>query len=96
MQFENIDGGLRPTTNVYRAKISFPGILHDFKTGKTISLPKNKMKIIKDLFDESKRFFLRKNSFLPLIKSVSGNSSMSFQRKKTKFPYISRLKQIIV
>lgn len=88
---ENIDGGLKPSTNQYKAKIFLSGILVDLKTGKSVQIPKNKIHVIVNDYYRQKKNVSR-TSLLNENKTTKGSKSAMIRRFDFKLPKISRKK----
>lgn len=89
---ENIDGGLKPSENVYIAKIFLSGIIVDLKTGKTVQIPKNKINNIVSEYYGRKKIVL-KMPLLPQVHKTKTSKSNVLKRFDFKLMKISRMKR---
>ncbi|OMJ70301.1 hypothetical protein SteCoe_31744 [Stentor coeruleus] len=90
-KMENIDGGLKPSTNAYKAKIFLSGVLVDLKTGKSVQIPKNKLHVIVNDYYRQKRSVSR-SPLLPEVKTTKGSRSAMIRKFDFKLPKIDRKK----
>ncbi|OMJ81502.1 hypothetical protein SteCoe_18021 [Stentor coeruleus] len=91
-KMENIDGGLKPSENVYIAKIFLSGIIVDLKTGKTVQIPKNKINDIVSEYYGRKKIVL-KMPLLPQVHKTKTSKSNVLKRFDFKLMKISRMKR---
>lgn len=89
---ENIDGGLKPSQNSYKAKIFLSGIIVDLKTGKTVQIPKNKLNAIVSEYYGRKKV-VSKTPLLPQVHTTKASKSAILKRFDFKLPKISRMKR---
>lgn len=92
---EQIDGGLKPTKNIYKAKIDLSGELTDLRSGKSIRIPKSKLASITSQFLEKKSFSTKTASLLPRINVTPGLKSSVIPKKSVKFPSLNRINRRI-
>ena len=86
---------MKPTNNVYRAIIYQPGILYDIKSGQSALLPKEKMTMIVNEYYGRKTLQAKNSSHLPFLKTAARSKSTFIAKKKIKFPYVNRLRQVL-
>lgn len=92
---EQIDGGLKPTKNIYKAKIDLSGELTDLRSGKTIKIPKSKLASISSQFFQNHHFTTKTTSLLPKINVTPGVKKSANSRKNVKFPSLNRINRKI-
>jgi hypothetical protein len=87
IKVEGIDGGIKPSKNVYSTRIEASGLMIDLRTGKKMQIASNR--IISEL-NKRQRAERRKTEPLPpLIRKMSGKAS-SVIKFRERFPSLSR------
>lgn len=89
-KLENIDGGMKKSKNIYKAKIEYNGCLTDIKSGKTLQLPLSKMRSIINIFYPKKPHRNRESPFSPLSQNDRNSTSTPNLKQVTKLPKIVR------
>ena len=87
---ENIDGGMKKSKNMYKAKIEYNGCLTDIKSGKTLQLPISKMRSIINIFHAKKLHRNHDSPFLPSAQYDRITTSTPNLKQVTKLPKIVR------
>jgi hypothetical protein len=89
-KLECIDGGLKKSKNLYKARIDRDGFLTDLKSGKTLTLPSDKVKKITRIFSNKRLPRYADSPFLNFTHNNKGNTSTpNFQ--PLKLPNITRI-----
>lgn len=90
---EQIDGGLKPSKNIYKAKIDTSGLLIDLRSGKTLKIPKSKLNSISSQFSSTPHFSTKSKSLLPRLNVTPGTKSNRIVKKPVRFPSLNRIKK---